>query len=147
MPNTVIQSIDGMDVEFTKLTRRDCIAIVNRVFESTRAKLIKDLDDAHASPEARETAIAAHREYEGTDALLLRHVKTMEGADEVIRASAGKLNGSAPNVDAIPLRNDELIFLAARLTGFRTKTDEELAKESEENLGYSRPQKSSSATG
>ena len=115
MSATVPFDLNGVQVEFPKLPLEQCISITARAFEKGRIALVKDLTDAQAAPEARQQALAEYRELEGTHSLLLKYVKSYEGAKDILSTSAKQASIDISNLN---LTNGAFVILAARLVGF-----------------------------
>lgn len=111
------QSIDGKDVAFKRLTRRQCMDITAKVWEAKRRAILQDLNDAGASPTERLAALAELRKSEGGHGILIDHLRTAAGTDEVLALGLAG-NSGGHTVETIDLGIEKSIVLAMRLCGY-----------------------------
>lgn len=127
MPNTVSVIINDQIVELIKLTPRENMALVSRIWTAGRTKLLQDLNDAQAGPDLRQQRLEAWRAREGDMTLLVDRIKSIEGQDEVLAVSLKKTVTAPTPKDfekacdpsAIDMELIDRMKLVGQLCGFR----------------------------
>ena len=120
----VMQTIDGTVHGFPRLTAAEIIELQTRVFESGRAKILKDLADAGALPDTKAKALSEYRRCEGTNELLREYVLTLVWQQEIIKISA--VRGGIPTSALNDLGRKDALLLAGQLVGYEPVPESEL---------------------
>lgn len=113
----VFEQIEGKPVAFNRLTRRQCMDITAKVWDAKRRATLQDLNDAGASPTERLAALAELRKAEGGHGILIDHLRTAAGTDEVLALGLAG-NSGGHTVETINLGIERSIVLAMRLCGY-----------------------------
>lgn len=113
----VFEQIEGKSVGFNRLTRRQCMDITAKVWEAKRRALMQDLADSGASASERLAALSELRKSEGGHGVLIDHLRTAAGTEEVI-ALALQGNSGGHTVESLNLGIEASIILAMRLCGY-----------------------------
>lgn len=133
MPGTVELEIEGSTVSFPKLLVADCLQITVAAYTAMVDAIKKSEMKAEAKAERMERLFDA----KDSPQLLLDHVLTLSGANEVLNKSMSYMNSDKPTAQAIAsLALNDMRKLAMRLCGFIPKTDEELKKDEDDNMGF-----------
>lgn len=115
MPNTIPITVNDSTIELHKLTPRQCMGIVSKLWESGRVKMLKDLDDAKAQPELRQAKLEEWRKREGDMTLLIDRIRSIDGQDDVLNIA---LNGCGTKAEAVDIPLIDRMKLAGQLCGF-----------------------------
>lgn len=112
---------DGRTWDLTPITRRQYLELAHRSFEDLRAALIRDLDDAGASPELRLEKLREFDRDRGRATSLVEWALSLEGSCEIVALALEAAGKPAEDIDAMGDPR-ALTPLALRLIGIDIQT-------------------------
>jgi hypothetical protein len=120
-PKTLI--IDGKTIQIPKLTIQQIIELSSETFEVNRHALLKDLEDAGASPADRAKALADYRREQDLNSVLIRSAFTAAGSYAIVNKACNGMPDELNSLDPAEFTNIALSCLGMEVKGEGTSAE------------------------